>query len=145
MCNTKFEAVIFNNITFTSQISVSVPKMKGIYCSTDTVYFQLGWVCDKAALPTIAQAVFFGGAILGGLIFGWMADRYGRIPALVWTNLIGFTAGIATAFVSTFWAFCLCRFLVGLAFDNCFTMMYILGKYLLLHSTTIDSRSQLSG
>jgi MFS family permease len=78
----------------------------------------------------VAQAVFFGGAILGGLIFGWVADRYGRIPALVWTNLIGFVAGIATSFVTTFWAFCVCRFLVGLAFDNCFTMMYILGKYL---------------
>lgn len=91
-----------------------------------TIASELGWVCDKAALPTIAQAVFFGGAILGGLIFGWVADRYGRIPALVWTNLIGFVAGIATSFVTSFWAFCLCRFLVGLAFDNCFTMMYIL-------------------
>jgi len=108
------------------------------------LYLQLGWVCDKAALPTIAQAVFFGGAILGGLIFGWMADRYGRIPALVWTNLIGFMAGIATAFVTTFWAFCVCRFLVGLAFDNCFTMMYILGKCLCLHSRTVDKMPQLS-
>ena len=95
-------------------------------------------------MPTIAQAVFFGGAILGGLIFGWMADRYGRIPALVWTNLIGFMAGIATAFVTTFWAFCVCRFLVGLAFDNCFTMMYILGKCLCLHSRTVDKMPQLS-
>jgi MFS family permease len=104
--------------------------MEEIHCNNNILYFQLDWVCDKAALPTISQAVFFGGAILGGLIFGWVADRYGRIPALVWTNLIGFTAGIATSFVTTFWAFCLCRFLVGLAFDNCFTMMYILGKWL---------------
>ena len=80
-------------------------------------------------MPSIAQAIFFGGAIVGGLIFGWMADRYGRIPALVSTNLIGCGAGIATAFVNSFWAFCVCRFLVGLAFDNCFTMMYILGKF----------------
>jgi MFS family permease len=100
-----------------------------MHYSYDILCFQLGWVCDKAALPTIAQAVFFGGAILGGLIFGWVADRYGRIPALVWTNIIGFIAGIATSFVTTFWAFCVCRFLVGLAFDNCFTMMYILGEY----------------
>ena len=111
---------------------------------SEILYFQLGWVCDKAALPTLAQAVFFGGAILGGLIFGWMADRYGRIPALVGTNLMGFMAGIATAFVTTFWAFCVCRFLVGLAFDNCFTMMYILGKCLCLHSRAVDKMPQLS-
>nr|CAD7264162.1 unnamed protein product [Timema shepardi] len=91
-----------------------------------TIATELGWVCDQAALASVAQAVFFCGAILGGLVFGWIADRYGRIPALVGTNTVGLVAGVATAFCNTFWAFCLCRFLVGLAFDNCFTMMYIL-------------------
>ncbi|KAJ3629259.1 hypothetical protein MTP99_013661 [Tenebrio molitor] len=84
------------------------------------------WVCENAALPNTAQSIFFCGAILGGLVFGWIADRFGRIPALVGTNLVGCVGGIATAFCSTFWTFSACRFLVGMAFDNCFTMMYIL-------------------
>lgn len=66
---------------------------------------------------------------MGGLLFGWIADRYGRIPALIGTNMAGLIGGIATASSGTFWFFCLCRFLVGMAFDNCFTMMYILGKF----------------
>ncbi|KAJ0182990.1 hypothetical protein K1T71_000966 [Dendrolimus kikuchii] len=92
----------------------------------ETIASQLDWVCEKDNLPATAQAIFFCGAIVGGLVFGWIADKYGRIPALVGTNLIGFTAGVGTAFCSAFWSFALCRFLVGLAFDNCFTMMYIL-------------------
>ncbi|CAH1169608.1 unnamed protein product [Phaedon cochleariae] len=84
------------------------------------------WVCDNSALPSTAQAIFFCGAILGGLVFGWIADRFGRIPALVGTNVVGFVSGCATAFCGSFWAFCVCRFIVGMAFDNCFTMMYIL-------------------
>jgi MFS family permease len=131
MFSNAFDTTVVSNVTSTSQNCLSVSPVQATYRSA-AIYLQLGWVCDNAALPTIAQAVFFGGAIVGGLIFGWMADRYGRIPALVWTNLMGFTAGIATAFVTTFWAFCVCRFLVGLAFDNCFTMMYILGKCLYL-------------
>ncbi|XP_047106772.1 organic cation transporter protein-like [Schistocerca piceifrons] len=91
-----------------------------------TIAMELEWVCDKSALGSVAQSVFFAGAILGGVVFGWVADHWGRIPALVGTNAVGAAAGIATAFASSFWAFCLCRFLVGLAFDNCFTMMYIL-------------------
>lgn len=109
---------------------------------------QLDWVCDNAFLPTLSQSIFFCGAIVGGLLFGWIADRYGRIPALAGCNLIGFVAGkliagyfkcrfqksliltgVATAFTGSFLQFSLCRFLVGFAFDNCFTMMYILGKW----------------
>ncbi|XP_071442498.1 organic cation transporter protein-like [Hetaerina americana] len=93
----------------------------------ETITSEMDWVCEYSGLPPAAQSSFFVGAIVGGLVFGWMADHYGRIPALVGTNVVGAVAGIATAFLSTsFWAFCALRFLVGLAFDNCFTMMYIL-------------------
>ncbi|CAH2056093.1 unnamed protein product, partial [Iphiclides podalirius] len=81
----------------------------------DTIASELDWVCEKDNLAATAQAIFFCGAIVGGLVFGWIADKYGRIPALV-----------GTAFCSSFWSFAVCRFLVGFAFDNCFTMMYIL-------------------
>lgn len=93
-----------------------------------TVATEENWVCDKAALPTYAQSIFFLGAIVGGLLFGWVADKFGRVPSLIGCNLVGFAAGVATAFVSNFWQFALMRFFVGFAFDNCFTMMYILGK-----------------
>ncbi|XP_057336890.1 organic cation transporter protein-like [Microplitis mediator] len=92
----------------------------------ETVATENNWVCDDGALPTYAQSIFFIGAICGGLLFGYIADRYGRIPALVGANIIGCVAGIATAFSNTFWEFAACRFLLGFAFDNCFTMMYIL-------------------
>jgi MFS family permease len=89
---------------------------------------QLNWVCEDSFLPTLAQSIFFLGAITGGLLFGWIADRYGRIPALAGCNIIGFAAGVLTAFSGSFWFFSICRFFVGFAFDNCFTMMYILGE-----------------
>lgn len=84
-------------------------------------------MCENDALPTIAQSIFFCGAITGGLLFGWVADRYGRVPALIGTNLVGGIAGIVTAFSNSFWSFTLCRFFAGFAFDNCYTIMYILG------------------
>jgi len=94
-----------------------------------TVATEQNWVCDDAALPTYAQSIFFLGAIVGGLLFGWVADRFGRIPALIGTNMMGLLAGVGTAFVSNFWEFAIMRFFVGFAFDNCFTMMYILGEF----------------
>ncbi|CAG2059985.1 unnamed protein product, partial [Timema podura] len=92
-----------------------------------TIATELNWVCDQDYLGTIAQSIFFVGAIVGSLIWGWMGDRFGRLPALVGSNAIGLIAGIASAFCNTFWSFCLCRFLIGLAYDSCFALMYILG------------------
>ncbi|KAL1459246.1 hypothetical protein WDU94_011251 [Cyamophila willieti] len=91
-----------------------------------TIATELNWVCSQNTLPPLAQASFFCGAIVGGLVFGWMSDRFGRVPVLVLTNLIGFVFGTLTAFSTTFWQFALYRFFVGLAFDNCFTMIYII-------------------
>ncbi|KAL0809397.1 hypothetical protein ABMA28_011584 [Loxostege sticticalis] len=92
----------------------------------ETIATELGWVCDRDNYPATAQSIFFCGAIVGGLIFGWIADKYGRVPALLGTNMAGFLAGVGTAFSNSFWSFCLCRFLVGLAYDNCFVIMYII-------------------
>lgn len=92
----------------------------------ETIATQQGWVCDRDNYPATAQSIFFCGAIVGGLIFGWVADKYGRVPALVGTNLAGFVGGIGTVFSNDFLSFCLCRFVVGLAYDNCFVIMYII-------------------
>lgn len=40
-------------------------------------------MCSQAAYAPTAQSVFFVGALTGGLIFGWIADNFGRVPALV--------------------------------------------------------------
>ncbi|OWR51601.1 Ectonucleotide pyrophosphatase/phosphodiesterase family member 4 [Danaus plexippus plexippus] len=91
----------------------------------ETIASQLDWVCDRDNYAATAQSVFFCGSIIGGLIFGWVADKFGRVPAILGTNMAGFLAGVGTAFANSFWSFCLCRFLVGLAYDNCFMVMYI--------------------
>ncbi|KAJ8676292.1 hypothetical protein QAD02_012079 [Eretmocerus hayati] len=87
---------------------------------------ELEWVCEKAYLGSAAQSAFFFGSIIGGLIFGYIADHYGRLPALVACNSVGFFASIATAFCHDFWTFALSRFVVGTSFDNCFNIIFII-------------------
>ncbi|XP_076677600.1 organic cation transporter protein [Andrena cerasifolii] len=91
-----------------------------------SVAAQENWVCDNAYKATFAQSIFFVGSIFGGLFFGWMADKYGRVPVLIGTNMVGFVGGMSTIFASQFWQFLACRFVVGLAYDNTYVMAYIL-------------------
>ncbi|KAG6802461.1 carcinine transporter [Apis mellifera caucasica] len=91
-----------------------------------SIAVELEWVCDHAFLSSAAQSAFFVGSMLGGLIFGYIADHYGRIPALVACNAVGFIASVGTAFCDSFWSFCLARLVVGSSFDNCFNVLFII-------------------
>ncbi|XP_026322044.1 organic cation transporter protein-like [Hyposmocoma kahamanoa] len=91
-----------------------------------TVVSERGWVCEHAKKVPISSATFFAGSIVGTLLFGSLADVFGRVPALIGANLIGCFGGIASVFTNSFWDYALCRFLVGLSYDSCFMMMYIL-------------------
>lgn len=91
-------------------------------------YYQLDWVCDSAWKSTLGQSLFFIGSVIGSLGFGVWADRIGRLPVLVISNLMAMIGNGATIFATNVIAFTFCRFIAGLATDTNFVMMYILGK-----------------
>ncbi|XP_068628771.1 beta-alanine transporter-like [Battus philenor] len=91
-----------------------------------TIVSEREWVCEFSGFVPLAQTIYFVGSLVGGIFFGWMADRFGRVPAVVGTNLVACVGGLGTIYTTGIWDFIFCRFLVGMAFDNCFMMMYIL-------------------
>ncbi|CAH3860637.1 organic cation transporter protein-like isoform X1 [Pieris brassicae] len=91
-----------------------------------TVVSERSWVCEKASYAPIAQATFFAGSTLGGILFGWIADFYGRVPALVGANIIAFVGSVATIYTTSLWDFIISRFIVGMSYDTIFMAMYIL-------------------
>ncbi|XP_029166157.1 carcinine transporter-like isoform X2 [Nylanderia fulva] len=99
---------------------------------------ELDWVCDREYLISTAQSIFFCGSIVGGFLFGWIADHRGRIPALMLCNGVALLASIATASCNTFWSFAVCRFLTGLAFDNCINIpLIIVVEYMAVNRRTL--------
>uniref|UniRef100_A0A2A4JVU5 Major facilitator superfamily (MFS) profile domain-containing protein n=1 Tax=Heliothis virescens TaxID=7102 RepID=A0A2A4JVU5_HELVI len=91
-----------------------------------TIGMEMGWVCEKDSNQATAQSFFFVGSIAGGFLIGWVADRFGRIPAAVCSNMIGAIAGTASIFVNNFVEFTICRFFMGMSYDNCMMMTYLL-------------------
>lgn len=91
-----------------------------------TIGSELGWVCDKSSYQATAQSLFSVGSIFGCLLFGWMSDRYGRIPAAVTANLFGFVGGTASSFTNSFVSFTICRFIMGMSYDSNMVIIYVL-------------------
>jgi MFS family permease len=61
-----------------------------------------------------AGSLYVGGAVIGALFFGRLADRLGRKRLFMLTLVVYMVATIATAFTTRFWSFAACRFLTGI-------------------------------
>ncbi|XP_037954905.1 organic cation transporter protein [Teleopsis dalmanni] len=87
---------------------------------------ELKWVCNDAVKAAIGQSFFFIGSVLGTIFFGFLADKIGRLPALLISTLIGATGDFITSFVYSLPAFAVGRFISGISTDTIFFLMYII-------------------
>src|SRR6478735_4333904 len=61
----------------------------------------------------LSASLYVAGAVTGAMLFGWLADRYGRRRLFSVTLGVYLLATAATAFSTDFWTFALFRMLTG--------------------------------
>ena len=52
------------------------------------ISFKMDWVCDDAWIGPFTQAMFYVGAAIGAIVFGYVSDIYGRYPTFVASNVV---------------------------------------------------------
>jgi len=91
-----------------------------------TASTEFDWVCDDEWKPAFTQSMFYAGAIVGTLVFGWVADTYGRYWSFLVSNFVIMITGIITPFAVGFVNFTIIRFCMGLGFITFFMSIYML-------------------
>ncbi|KAJ4445643.1 hypothetical protein ANN_12326 [Periplaneta americana] len=81
----------------------------------ETIITQWDLVCDRKQLANVAQTVFMFGILVGNVVFGMVADRFGRKLPLVVACVMQVVFGTACAFMPWFEAFLVLRFLTATA------------------------------
>ncbi|KAM6158145.1 solute carrier family 22 member 10-like [Rhynchocyon petersi] len=78
-----------------------------------TIVNEWDLVCGSQILKSVAQFTFMIGGLLGSVIWGRLADMFGRKVIIQWCLLQAAVFGTCTAFAPTFPIYCSLRFCTG--------------------------------
>lgn len=93
---------------------------------TETIISQWNLVCSRTHYANIQQSVLMFGVLLGNIIFGNLADRYGRKMPLMVSVILQLASGIGCAVVPWFPALLLMKFLSALATGGTMVTSYVI-------------------
>lgn len=85
-------------------------------------------VCEKAWMVSAAQSCFYVGGVIGNLFFGYLADRCGRRPTLLWSTLLLVAVGLWSIYPSSYYVYIVQRFIAGWTFPSVYQIAFLLGK-----------------
>ncbi|CAH2325238.1 solute carrier family 22 member 6-A-like [Pelobates cultripes] len=85
---------------------------------SSTIITEWDLVCSQKNKRQLAQSIYMAGVLVGAIILGGLSDRYGRRALLIWSYLQMAVSGICTAFSPNYIAYCVFRFLGGMALSG---------------------------
>ncbi|KAM4846109.1 steroid transmembrane transporter SLC22A24 isoform 1-T1 [Thomomys bottae] len=80
-----------------------------------TIVTKWDLVCEYQSSRSVVQVVYMIGSLLGGLVFGYLSDRFGRKSIFTWCLFQMAVSDTCVVFAPTFFVYCALRFLAGLS------------------------------
>ncbi|XP_017791367.1 PREDICTED: organic cation transporter protein-like isoform X1 [Habropoda laboriosa] len=93
---------------------------------TETIISQWNLVCSRTHYANIQQSILMLGVLLGNVIFGNLADRYGRKMPLMVSVVLQLVSGIGCAVVPWFPALLVMKLLSALATGGTMVTSYVI-------------------
>ncbi|XP_043271399.1 organic cation transporter 1-like [Venturia canescens] len=96
-----------------------------------TLVTELDLVCDNSWLPSTSTTFFYVGSLFGNVVFGWIADKWGRRTAFFAILFLEVIFSIATSFSSDYVVYTALRTVNGLFFPAIYQIPFILALELM--------------
>lgn len=95
-----------------------------VFDSTIVTEFDL--VCGKKFLSSLSQSIVMIGIMFGSIIFGMMADRFGRRISFTISCILQLVTGLIVSLSKWFWFYVVFRFLDAFATGGIMTVSFVL-------------------
>ncbi|XP_070843499.1 organic cation transporter protein [Chaetodon trifascialis] len=92
-----------------------------------TIVTEWDLVCDNANLNTVGSAIYMFGLLVGAVVFGSLADKYGRRIIILVGLTIQTVFGVGAAFAPNFYIYTALRFMVGTSISGVIMNAFVLG------------------
>ncbi|KAK3606533.1 hypothetical protein CHS0354_041492 [Potamilus streckersoni] len=97
-----------------------------------TIVTEFNLVCDIKYLSSLATTIYFCGVMLGGILFGHVADKFGRRPVMLLTLYMPIFVGVGISFAPWYSLFAALRFIQGVLMQGLQTSTYTMAMELFL-------------
>uniref|UniRef100_A0A3P8YPT5 Major facilitator superfamily (MFS) profile domain-containing protein n=1 Tax=Esox lucius TaxID=8010 RepID=A0A3P8YPT5_ESOLU len=92
-----------------------------------TVATEWNLVCDNKNLNNIGSSIYMFGLLVGAVLFGSLADRFGRRSIILVGLAVQSTFGVGAAFAPNFYIYVFLRFVVGTTISAIIMNAFVLG------------------
>ncbi|PZC71520.1 hypothetical protein B5X24_HaOG213193 [Helicoverpa armigera] len=92
----------------------------------NTIISEFGLICDRAWMANFTQTMCMFGVLIGSIVFGFVADRFGRRPALLIACMLQLVTTVVEAFCYNYWLFTTVRFFIGVSTAGTILSSFIL-------------------